>query len=140
MLNFLSVNFLAVLASAIVFMVVGFLWYSPVLFAKPWMALIGMTEEKMRQASSNTSPLMYLPTFIGALVSSYILSLFIHAAQMTTLLGGLEMGFLAALGFIIPSFGSNYIFGGKPFKLYLIDAGYQVVTLTLSGAILGLWH
>jgi hypothetical protein len=140
MLNFLSVNFLAVLVAGIVFMVVGFLWYSPVLFAKPWTALNRMTEEQIRQASSNSSPLMYLPTFIGALVSSYILSVFIHAAQMTTLLGGLEMGFLAALGFIIPSFGSNYVFSSRPFKLYLIDAGYQVVSLTLAGMILGVWR
>lgn len=138
-MNFLAVNFLAVIASGILFMVLGFLWYSPMLFAKPWTALTGITEEKARE-SGGSNPLMYLLTFIGALVSAYILALFINAAQMTTLLGGLQMGFLAALGFIIPSFGSNYIFSSRPFKLYLIDAGYQVVSLTLAGAILGVWH
>lgn len=40
-MHFMKVNLLAVLVSAIATMVVGFLWYSPVLFAKPWMREMG---------------------------------------------------------------------------------------------------
>ncbi len=36
-----SLNWLAVLVAAISTMVVGFLWYSPLLFAKPWMREMG---------------------------------------------------------------------------------------------------
>ncbi|PYX37422.1 MAG: hypothetical protein DMG81_14180, partial [Acidobacteria bacterium] len=37
----LCVNFWAVLGSAVATMVIGFLWYSPLLFAKPWMLAMG---------------------------------------------------------------------------------------------------
>jgi hypothetical protein len=36
-----SLNWLAILVAAISTMVVGFLWYSPLLFAKAWMREMG---------------------------------------------------------------------------------------------------
>ena len=33
-----ALNYLAVLVAGIVIFMIGGLWYSPVLFAKPWMA------------------------------------------------------------------------------------------------------
>ena len=40
-MHFLGVNVWTVLVAAVATMVVGFLWYSPALFAKPWMKLMG---------------------------------------------------------------------------------------------------
>ena len=37
----MCVNLWAVLGSAVATMVIGFLWYSPMLFAKPWMVAMG---------------------------------------------------------------------------------------------------
>jgi hypothetical protein len=50
------------------------------------------------------------------------------------------MNFTAGLGFVAPSFGANYIFVRRPLSLYLIDAGYQIVSLMIGGIILGLWR
>jgi len=36
-----SLNWLAIFVAAISTMVMGFLWYSPLLFAKPWMREMG---------------------------------------------------------------------------------------------------
>ena len=135
-MNFTAVNFLAILVSGIAYMGVGFLWYGP-LFAKPWMALVGMSEGDLQQGAN---PVIYLLTFVGALVAAYALALIINATQMTTIGGGLEIGVLAGIGFVAPTFGSNYIFARRPLKLYLIDAGYQIVTLAIGGAILGAWR
>jgi hypothetical protein len=44
-------NYLAVLVTAIVNMVIGALWYSPFLFAKPWMAFNNMTSESMKNVN-----------------------------------------------------------------------------------------
>ena len=136
-MNFTAVNFLAIVVSAIAFMAVGFLWYGP-LFANRWMALVGMTREQIEQSGAN--PAMYGLTFVGALVASYVLALFISAAGMGTLTGGVGIGLLAGLGFVATSFGSNYLFGRRSFSLYLLDAGYQVVSLVIGGAILGAWR
>ena len=134
---FLNVNFLAVIAGAIIEMVLGFLWYGP-FFSKPWMALQGWTEERMRGANPN--PVIYVVPFVGALLTAYVLALVIGAAGMGTLAGGLGMGLLAAIGFILPAFASNYTFSSRPLKLFLIDAGYFVVAWVLIGALLGIWR
>ena len=78
--------------------------------------------------------------FVGALLTAYVLSLVIGAAGMGTLAGGLGMGLLTAIGFIIPAFASNYTFSSRPLKLFLIDAGYYVVAWVLIGALLGAWR
>src|SRR3954452_25020352 len=66
-----EVNYLAVLAAAIVIFVLGGLWYSPVLFAKRWIALQGKTEEQMRaEAASANMPLLY----VGAAVTSVLIA------------------------------------------------------------------
>lgn len=49
---FSDVNLVAVLVAGVVDMVIGALWYSPVLFAKSWMRLIGKKEEDMKKMNS----------------------------------------------------------------------------------------
>ena len=39
--TFTGVNFWGVLVASVATMVIGFLWYSPMLFAGPWMRLMG---------------------------------------------------------------------------------------------------
>jgi hypothetical protein len=43
------------------------------------------------------------------------------------------------LGTVAPAVGSNYAFTGKPIALYLIDAGYPLVSLCMMGALLAVW-
>ena len=45
-MHYPAINYLAVLVAAIVIFVLGGLWYSPVLFAKRWIALQNRTEEE----------------------------------------------------------------------------------------------
>jgi hypothetical protein len=136
-MNFLNVNFLAVIVGTIIQMALGFLWYGP-LFSKPWVALQGWTQERMRQ--SNPNPAIYAVPLVGAFISTYALALLINATQMTTPVGGAGTGLLIGIGFIAPAFASNYTFGSRPLKLYLIDVGYYLVAPVLIGALLGVWH
>ncbi len=136
-MNFTAVNFLAILVAAIAHMVLGFLWYGP-LFSKPWMAARGMKAEDMQNQSFN--PVGYLVPFVGALVSAYVLSLFITATGQTMAGGGLLVGLLAGLGLLVPAYAATYLFSGKSMTLYLIDVGYSVVSLAIMGLILGAWR
>lgn len=135
-MDFSTIRVLPVLVAGIAFMMIGGLWYGP-LFAKSWMALIGKTEADVRAGANS---MMYVWSFLAALATSYALSVFIEATFMTTLAGGACIGLTASLGFVATSFGSSYVFNKRPFKLYLIDVGYQVVALVAAGAILGGWR
>jgi hypothetical protein len=86
------------------------------------------------------SPVIYAIPFIGSLVTSYTLALFINATGMGTLAGGAGVGLLAGLGFLAPTFGANALFAQKKPALYLIDVGYPIVSLIVAGMILGAWR
>jgi uncharacterized SAM-binding protein YcdF (DUF218 family) len=49
-MTFMNVNLWSVLVAAIATMVVGFLWYSPLLFARPWMVAMGYDPEDKAKA------------------------------------------------------------------------------------------
>lgn len=132
-------NYLAILVSAIATMALGFVWYGPILFAKPWMKLMGLTVEKLESQKKEMGK-TYGVSFVGALVTAFVLACFIsYAGFESYLMGGVQLGFLAWLGFVAPVQLTDVLFGGKPLKLYYINTGYQLVSLLIMGAILATW-
>lgn len=128
-----TLNWLSILVAALSGFVIGGLWYGP-LFQKPWMRLTGMTREKGAEAS------MAL-TFGGA----YVLNL-VGATGIAILMGdhtgwgtGLHTGVFTAFFFVATALGVIYLFEQRPFSLWCINAGYQIVNFAAMGAILGAW-
>lgn len=142
-MNLPPINWLAVLVAAIVIFVLGGLWYSPMLFAKKWIALQGRTEEQMRaQAASANMPLMYASAFVCALIQAWAMALvFKHFDRSIafTAGNGAMFGFLFWLGFAAPTSYAMAIFSGKPKQLWLIDSAYNLVSFVLAGTILAVW-
>jgi hypothetical protein len=52
---------------------------------------------------------------------------------------GLHVGLMGAFFFIAPALGVIYLFEQRPFKLWLINAGYQIVNFSAMGAVIGAW-
>lgn len=69
---FTPVNFSAVGVAAIASMVIGFLWYSPLLFAKPWMKYSKLDEKKLKPAQKEM-PKTYGISFIASLITASVL-------------------------------------------------------------------
>lgn len=122
-------------------MVVGFLWYGPYLFGKQWMALMGYTQKSMEAAKKEMGK-TYAISFVASLLMAYVLSHvmtmsinFFHYEPVTT---GLTSGFWMWLGFVAPVQLTEVLFGGKNFKLYAINTGYQLVALLAMGVVLGM--
>jgi len=131
---FLQINWLSVIVSAIAAFAVGSLWYSPVLFGKAWQVLNKFTETDMRGANM---PLVFGTTFILNIIGAFVLDMFL--GKQATWVAGLLAGLLVSVAWIATSFGINYLFTRKPFRLFLIDAGYYVTFFAIMGAILGAW-
>lgn len=139
-----TVNYLAVLVAGIVIFVLGGLWYSPVLFAKRWIALQGRTEEQMRaQAAAANMPLMYVSAFVCGFVTAWVMAhILAHVASSLTLNAGhgALVGFMCWLGFAATSSYATALFSGKPKQLWLIDSSYNLVSFVLAGMILAVWR
>ena len=126
-------NWVAIIVAAVVNIVLGSLWFSPLLFQKPWIAL----RVDKAPMSGTASPMLYVITAVGALVSAMTLDWIIGLAHAGTLLGGAIIGLYAGLGLVAPAILSDNLFNERPFKLYLIVAGFPVVGLLVMGAIIG---
>lgn len=139
-MTFPHVNWLAILASSVVIFLLGGLWYSPVLFAKKWVALQGRTMEQMKAESAAANlPMMYLQVFLCGLVISWIMAMFLaHMGRYGWMIGA-HLGALAWLGFAAPTSYGTALFSMKPKQLWLIDTMFNLVSFVAAGAILGAW-
>ena len=129
------INWLAIIVATVVNMVVGYIWYSPALFAKPWAKLTGRKMNEMGDGSTS-----YLITTVGAFVQNLILSLVVGWAGVTTAARGAYLGILLWIAFVAVTQGVNTIFAGSRKKLWAINTGYFLVVLIINGAILAAWR
>jgi hypothetical protein len=140
-MTFMDVNLLSVLVAAIATMVLGFLWYSPILFARPWMVLMGYDphDKAKLQEMQKSAGKTYAISFLASLASAFVLAKIIDVASVNSVLYGMKYGFAIWLGFVTTVQLTNALFGRQPFKLYLINTGYQLVCYLAMGAILASW-
>lgn len=134
------VNYLAVLIAGVVSMAIGFLWYS-MLFAKPWMKLMGYTTESMK-ANQQKMGKMYGISFVLTLIMAYVLTHVMAFSQnyfhYDSLMTGLSSAFWMWLGFIMPVQATDVIFGGKKWALFGINTGYQLASMLGMGVAIAL--
>jgi hypothetical protein len=130
-------NHWAILVSALIQWLLGAAWYSPILFAKPWMAMAGVRPSAQR---TNRMAVGMVASFVGSLVTSFMLAqVVMWAGAQTYYLGGL-IGFILWLGFIAAPLLASYVYEGRPFELFAINSGYWLVGLFLTGGLLAVWH
>ncbi|OGH30785.1 MAG: hypothetical protein A3J69_01550 [Candidatus Levybacteria bacterium RIFCSPHIGHO2_02_FULL_42_12] len=134
----INVNYLVVFIAAVASMAVGFLWYSPILFGKPWLKLMGISNEQAKGMKSKANK-AYALSFIGALITSYVLAVVLAYMGMSAVADAIQTGFWLWLGFIAPVMFTSVLFENKPVKLYCINAGYQLTSLITMAIILTLW-
>ena len=136
----ITINYLAVLVVAIISMVIGGLWFSPMLFGKQWMALSGMTDAHMAEAKNKGLTKAYLLQFVASLIMSYVLAHVIGYAGATTVSAGLQGGFWVWLGFIAPVTLGSVLWEGKSWKLWVLSNGHYLIVLLIAGAVLSVWR
>jgi hypothetical protein len=129
-----GLNIWAVLVAALSTFLIGGLWYSPAVFGKAWMRENGFTEESLK--GSNMVKIFGL-TFFLALIAAINLAMFLGPEDEPEM--GALWGFAAGFGWVATFIGTHYLFERKSFTLFLINAGYSVIALTVMGVILAAW-
>ncbi|MFZ6001689.1 MAG: DUF1761 domain-containing protein [Bacteroidota bacterium] len=129
-----QLNYLAILVSALSTFVIGGVWYSPAVFGKAWMRENGFKEEDMKRGNM---ALIFGGAFVLGLISAINLAMFMGPENDPTM--GALWGFLAGAGWVATFVGTHYLFERRSMKLFLINAGYSIVALTIMGVILAAW-
>ncbi len=138
MMIFSKINYLAVILAGVINFGIGMIWYSPFLFGKMWQKGQGYSESELKKNN------MYL-AFGGSFVLMTIMALGVALFLAHCLEPGIDWkvgamhGFFLGILFVGPSIGINNLYGKQSLMLWIIDAGYQITYLTLSGGILGAW-
>lgn len=134
-LSFSDLHWLAVVVAAVIFMVIGSWWYSPMGFGKMWAKALGKKTGDMGDANMG-----YGVTTVGALVQSFVLANLVRDIGLTTASDGLMLGFAVWLGFFLFVMAGDTIFSGRSMAIGKINSGYYLVVLLINGALLAAWH
>lgn len=133
-----DLNWLTVIGATVAAMVLGALWYSPVLFAKEWTELMKLKKgdiDQSKKGMAKTYGISALVTFITA----FVLKQFIDLFYIVNFYDALQLAFWVWFGFIATSMMNSVVYEKKPWRLYIIDAGYQLAVLILMSVILSYW-
>lgn len=136
-----SLNWLAILVAAVSTMILGFIWYSPLLFAKAWAREMGYDlsdKAKLDEMRKSAGP-AYAGSFVASLISAFTLALILHAMQAQSLHFGLMASFHIWLGFVATVQFTAALFAKQSMKLFAINTGYQFVCYLVMGTIFVLW-
>lgn len=126
-------NYLAIGLAALSAFFLGYLWYT-VIFVKIWQEEIGMKSKGNTAETPNLGRLL-ICSLLLEIIMAFNLAAFIGTEADWAF--GLGAGIAAGLGWVGLAFGVNYLFEGKSFKLWLINAGYNTVVFAVMGLIIG---
>jgi len=159
----MKMNFLVLGLTALIPLVLGFIWYHPKVFGNAWMKSLGFTEDKMKEGFN--MPLVFGLTYLFSFFLAFALqTMVIHQVaiyQLTMhfekdpatqeLLGqimskygtefrnihhGLIHGFIGGLTIAFPIVAVNALFERRSWKYIFMNAGYWIVSMMLMGAVI----
>jgi len=130
-----ELNIVAILVATALAMGVGALWYSPVAFAKAWMAAVGKKPDDLGNPAAALSM-----TAVNTLVEAAVLAVVVGSAGVASIVGGALVGVMVWLGFVVTAHLLGVFFEGRSLTLVAIDAGHQLFTYMVMGAVLGAWR
>lgn len=133
----IEINYLAVVVSAVVVFGLGALWYGP-LFGKAWVASQSASREELMASSSIGRT--YVLSLAAYAVMAATVAMFIFMLNPPDLSGGLWLAAVLCIGIALPGTLTSVLYSANRFRLFWINAGYQLASFLLVGSILTLWR
>ena len=135
-----ELNWIAIAIAFVLFFVVGAIWFGPKTFYPTWVRLMGLTPEENQGLGHHGMPFVFGLTALGALVQVVALASIIHFVDPSMgALGGALTGLLVGVGFTAAGSLSHRLFSGQGIRVWLIEVGGDIVSLTLAGLVIGIF-
>jgi Protein of unknown function (DUF1761) len=162
----MQLNFIIVLCSAIIPMIVGFIWYNPKVFGSAWMKETGITMDDAKGMNMGVIfgvSLLFAVMLAMSLMPSVIhqmsfdsvfmndegikdpnseISLYMknfhdtYDDRFRTFKHGLFHGVLMSLFIVLPVIGTNAMYERRSKKYIALTVGYWAVSLGLMGGVI----
>jgi Protein of unknown function (DUF1761) len=133
------VNYLAVLVAAITVFVLGWLWYSPILFYKPWMRARGL-DPAAAMAGAKMPVGKLVIELVRCIVLAYVIAHFVVLLGISSWMGAVHFGLLLWIGFPVILLAGSILWENVPVTVAAIHAGDWLVKLLVIPIIVTLWR
>jgi Protein of unknown function (DUF1761) len=135
-----DLNWLAVLAGAVIYFALGALWYSPMLLGRPWQRSIGWDPNQTPPQMSATTYVVPLIAFVVMAISTGMLA----AATGTDTLGeGVVLGLVVGIGYaaahtlVDATFDPNK---PQPWVWFAINGTYHGLGVFIIAVLVSVWR
>jgi hypothetical protein len=128
-----QISWLGVIVGAAIYFVLGALWYSPALFAKPWQAAIGWDASRQ---PPQMNPMTYVLPAAMYLIAAIAMAIIAAATETDSITEGLVLGLITGVGFALPMVGVEATFDPnkpKPMSWFLITVAYHLIGFVILG-------
>lgn len=133
----LDLKILPLFASLVAGIVLGRAWFSRAAFGPVWWRLLGTTEADMK---AEVRVRAYLTVIAANLVTYAALALLLGRLGVHDTRGGLALGALVGVAFVLAMTFVDDAFVRRPARLSLLNGGFHAVQLAIAGAIMGGWQ
>jgi Protein of unknown function (DUF1761) len=159
-------NLIVVIATALIPLIVGFIWYNKSVMGNVWMAESGYNPDTAKKP--NMVAIMGLSLLFSILLASSLMPVVIHQMGFTSMLmnepalkdpnselsktvadlmakygtnyrtfkHGAFHGFLTTIFLVLPVIGTNALYEQKSAKYVGVHVGYWAICLTLMGGVI----
>lgn len=132
-----ELNWLAILASTVVFAVLGGVYFT-VVIAKPYRVALGNENTELPKPG----PLLYVGPMVSSLIVVITSAVLLRALGVETLGDGIVFGLIVGIGYLVAqtltiAINPNF---PRPLLYTLINAPYFIVCTLLASIILTLWR
>jgi hypothetical protein len=132
-------NFLSVVAAAVVAWIFGAIYYTAL--GKFWIAAQGKTAESCKAEFAAKSGLAkfapFVLSFIGALITGAVLYGILTHSGLWSWHAGIITGVFCWFGFVLTTVVINNAYAGRKVMLSVIDAAHWLGVLIIIGGIVG---
>lgn len=135
-----SINWLAVLLATLVSFISGFIWFGPKTFYPVWWKALGKSpnsEPGSQQSMSVVFGSIIVALFVQSLVFSIILSWYGAKTGNLDAASGAFAGLIVGVGIGAATPLSHRLMGQHGFKVWILEAGNDVLSYVLMGLVLG---
>ena len=125
-----------IVAACVASVLIGWVWYHPRVFGTTWMRLANVTPE-MAERGKKMMPLSVILSLCGSMLIAYVMNYVGIAFHIFDWVGAVfELALWCWLGFVVPTSLGTILWEQRPFKLYLINTLYWLVTFIAMALIL----
>ena len=134
-----TINWLAVIVGGVIYFALGALWFSNVLFARPWQRSIGWDPAQQPPAMN---PTFYVVPLITYLVIATAIAMLASATGSDTFGEGIVLGLLIGVGLSAMHTLGDAVFDPnkpQPYTWFAITAAYHLIGILIVSVLVSVW-